>query len=112
MGALLRRIRHKEESTDTPNRLENIRSDAHAFGTIRLTREFDTVKERRGERVETVHGKRKVRFAGGRARLRPRHRAPSAAVLGCYWDESIRTYWPSEGWGLPRVVINRWETDR
>jgi hypothetical protein len=36
---------------------------------------------------------------------------PSAGTPNLYWDESIRTEWPPEGWGLPRVVITRWATD-
>ena len=28
-----------------------------------------------------------------------------------YWDASLREDWPPAGWGLPNVLVTRWETD-
>jgi len=37
--------------------------------------------------------------------------SPPAGTPDIWWDESIKTNWPPNGWELPRVVITKWETD-
>ncbi len=37
--------------------------------------------------------------------------SPTAGTPDLYWDESLRDDWPPESWGLPRVMVTRWETD-
>lgn len=32
----------------------------------------------------------------------------TAPVPEIYWDQRIRTGWPPDGWGLPRVVVTSW----
>jgi hypothetical protein len=40
------------------------------------------------------------------------HSDTGAPGLQIYWNDAIRTgKWPPRSWGLPRVVVTRWETD-
>ena len=35
----------------------------------------------------------------------------SGQAAGIYWNDALRTAFPPDSWGLPRVMITRWETD-